>query len=33
MYVNPFIGGVVATLFCELVILFIAILIHGGDDE
>lgn len=32
MYVNPFVAGVVTTLFAELVALFIlAILYNGGD--
>lgn len=33
MYINPFLGGVLATLFCEFVIIFIAVMIRGGGDE
>lgn len=33
MYVNPFLGGVISTLFVEMVIIFLVVLLKGGGDE
>ena len=33
MYVNPFFGGILATILAELLALFLVMLFRGGDDE
>lgn len=32
MYVNPFLAGILATILCELVVLVIAVWIHGRNE-
>jgi hypothetical protein len=32
MYINPFLAGVLATVLCELVIVFVLTLIRGGGE-